>query len=455
MARKRSTANALKQLLSVSSLPIFVLDDQRHIVFCNEACCRWVNVSEDELVGQRCDYHSAPRSTIAEDVASGLCPPPEVFAGTRVTAEVSCRSTTGTLERRPAEFIPLGSQSGEFVGVLAFVKAAPSWGAGPRQRSEEPSPSELHQALRKLRQGIGRYFRVDQLVGTSAELHRVRAQVRLAIDSRADVVVIGKRGSGSESVARTIHHGDSPGEVAPVLPLASELFDAELLRSTITAFLGRERFSREEMVPSILLLNADLLPPDAQQEMLELLRRPQFDLRIISTSQRSLIELAVQEKFSHDLAMRLSSLVIELPELVRRSRDLPLLVQHFLEESNRLGERQASGFSPEALDCLVAYHWPGDIDELRNLVREVSAVAVGPMITTGDLPTSFHQAIEPTPDATIPFKPVVMDVLLAEVESRLILETLEHAKGNKAQAARWLGMSRARLLRRIQQLELE
>ena len=455
MARKRSTANALKQLFSGSALPVYVLDDQRRIVFCNDACCRWVNVIEEELVGQRCDYHSASRSTIAENAASGLCPPPDVFAGTRMTVEVTCRSTTGTLERRMADFIPVRRQSGALAGVLTLVKADPAWDALSQDRPEEPSPSELHQVLRTLRQGIGQYFCMDHLVGESAELQRVRAQVRLATASHVHVVVVGKRGSGSEAVARTIHYGDSPEQVAPLLPLACELFDAELLRSTIAAFLGREHSAWEDAVPSILLLNADLLPADAQQEMLDLSHLRQFDLRIISTVQQPLTDLAVCGKFSHDLALRLSSLVIGLPGLNCRSHDLPLLAQHFLEEANRQGGRQLGGFSPEALDCLASYDWPGDMDEFRSLIQQVAVVSKGPLVTTSDLPASFHQAIQPMSEITRPFEPIELDVLLAEVEGRLIRETLDHAKGNKAQAARWLGMSRARLLRRIQHLGLE
>lgn len=455
MARKRSTANALKQLLSASSLPIFVLDDQRRIVFANDACCRWVDVVEEDLVGQRCDYHSAPRSATAEDAASGLCPPPEVFTGVRMTAEVSYRSATGTLERRLAEFIPLQWTGGELAGVFVIVEATLSWGGVLQPTAAEPTPSELHQTLRKLRHELGQYFRVDHLVGESEELHRVRAQVLLASDSKTHVVVIGNHGSGSETVARAIHYGDSTEEQVPVLPLASELFDGDLLRSTITAFMSRERAKWEAMTPSILLLNADLLATDAQQELLELLHLPQCNLRIIATTCQSLLQLAARDGFSNDLAFRLSSLVIELPPLVSRVRDLPLLAQQFLEEVNRQEGRQLSGLSPEAIDCLAAYPWPGDIDELRDLIQESAAVAEGPQITVADLPAVFHQAIQPASSTVSAFKPVEMDEFMAEVESRLICETLEAAKGNKAQAARWLGMSRARLLRRIQYLGLE
>ncbi|MEE3369520.1 MAG: sigma 54-interacting transcriptional regulator [Planctomycetota bacterium] len=455
MARKRSSANALKQLLSASSLPILVLDDQRRIVFANEACCRWVDVVEEDLVGQRCDYHSAPRSTPAEDAASGLCPPPEVFTGIRMTAEVSHRSATGTLERRIAEFIPLQWTGVELSGVLVIVEASLSWEGALQPTTAEPTPSELHQTLRNLRHELGQYFRVDHLVGESEKLHRVRAQVLLASDSKTHVVVVGNHGSGSETVARAIHYAGSTEEQVPVLPLASELFDGELLKSTITAFMSRERTKWEAMVPSILLLNADLLATDAQQELLDLLRLPQCKLRVITTTSRCLLALAAREAFSHDLALRLSSLVIELPPLASRMRDLPLLAQQFLEDANRQEGRQLSGISLEAMDCLAAYPWPGDVDELRELIQESAIVAEGPQITVADLPTAFHQAIQPATSGVNAFKPVEMDQFLAEVESRLIRETLEAAKGNKAQAARWLRMSRARLLRRIQYLGLE
>ena len=88
MARKRSVAKELVSLLQTSPRPVYVLDDRRRIVFCNDACCVWLGTSPEHLIGQQCNYRG--RSVAPGDLAAALCPPPEVFTGESVTTEVVC-----------------------------------------------------------------------------------------------------------------------------------------------------------------------------------------------------------------------------------------------------------------------------------------------------------------------------------------------------------------------------
>ena len=153
---------------------------------------------------------------------------------------------------------------------------------------------------------------------------------------------------------------------------------------------------------TLLLADADTLSPQVQAELARLLGVRGFPCGIIATSQQPLVERARQGKYREDLAHLLSTLVIELPPLSGRRGDLPLLLQLFLEENNAGSEKQLSGFTPDAIDCLAAYRWPGNVDELVRLVREAHQKAEGPRIGLGDLPRkSISPPVRrPTPDAS-------------------------------------------------------
>lgn len=454
MARARSTANALKQLLATSSMPIYALDEQRRILFCNESCANFVGVAEESLVGRRCDYHSVPRSNPEDNVATGLCPPPDVFAGQRVRGEVFCRTATGVLERRAADFLPLSRPGAQGTGVLVVVDSSAAPQSDPSRTSDEPTPSDLHRTLRNLREQLVGRYRVDQLIGESPEIHRIRDQVHLVSQSRSHVVVCGPPGSGQEHVARTIHYGIHADAAEPLLPLACSLFDAELLQSTITAFMRRAVEGDARRKSTVLLSDVDQLPVDAQHELLGLLSLPQFAMRAIATSSRPLLRLASKGRFMPALAMTLSTLVIELPPLSARRGDIPLLAQHFLEGVNAERTRQLTGFSPEALDELAAHPWPKNIDELAEVVQEACRRAEGLYVALADLPERCRRAVAATARSRPLVEEIVLDEFLAEFEAELLRRALLQAKGNKAKAARLLGISRARLHRRIEQLKL-
>jgi DNA-binding NtrC family response regulator len=185
------------------------------------------------------------------------------------------------------------------------------------------------------------------------------------------------------------------------------------------------------------------------------LSAPSFPLRLIATARHLLDDSARREQYRHDLAALLSTVVIELPPLAERRGDLPALAQLLLEEVNARGAKQVAGFSPEALDRLDGYSWPGNADELAQFVAEAHARAESARIEVRDLPERIHLAAYAATHPRRPEETIVLDDLLAEIERELIHRALAQAKGNKTKAARLLGMSRPRLYRRLVQLGLE
>jgi transcriptional regulator with PAS, ATPase and Fis domain len=446
----QSTAIELASLLDDSPAPVYVLDDDRRIVYCNAACARWLEMSAGELLGQRCVYHSAGQDALPASVAAGLCPPPKVFAGRPQTALVSCPRRDGKAVHRRGHFLPLSDGEDESAAVVAVLETsdcpsdAPDGGGDADQR--------LHDELREFRRRMAARFRLDTLLGGSPAMLRARAQVELAAQSRASVLVVGPRGSGKDHVARAIHHGGTAS--GSLVPLDCGVLEANLLRSTLrAAFLPGA--AAKDAAATLLLSDVDCMPPEAQTDLAELLAMDPRRLRVVSTATQSLAELVAQERFRPGLACGLATITIELAPLGQRLEDLPLLAQAFLEEANRTAAKQIGGFSGEALDRLAAHSWPGNIDELAEAVRAAHERASSGEIAAKDLPDHIHWAAQAGAHPRRADETIDLEQFLAEVEKELISRAMRRAKNNKSKAARLLGLTRPRLYRRLIQLGLE
>ena len=453
MPRPRSIANTLVRLLDSSPQPMYVVSEQRKIVYCNTALAQWVGLPAEEFAGARCDYHANEQENRVAEVAAGLCPPPESFLGKRMDGEIACVGPAGQLRLRTAEFSPLGNDALNCAGVLVMVAHEDmSESATPAGREE--TPAQLHERLWRMQREMGSRYQIDQLIGSDASIQRVRQQVQLAISGRPNVLIVGPPGSGREQVARTIHFHDREKTAGPLVPLSCPLLDAELLQATVTEFIHRCETQKDAGQGVLLLLDVDEMQAEAQREMSGFLQLPDFGLHLISTAARPLQMLVREELFEPDLAFALSTLEIELPSLAERSADIPLLAQYFLERCNARGERQLSGFAEQALDYLATHAWPGNLDELSQIVQQACRQAEGPLVTQADLPRKMHLAADAAAYPLGEQPQVVLDDVLAEVEAEVIRRALKQAKGNKAKAARLLGISRPRLLRRIEQLKI-
>jgi DNA-binding NtrC family response regulator len=285
-------------------------------------------------------------------------------------------------------------------------------------------------------------------------MKRVRSQVAAAAKSRANTVIVGPRGSGREHVARAIHYGRRGDPPPPLAPVDCAIADGEILQSTIVALVQRGLEKRSAEPGSLLLLEVDRLALDAQTELAGFLNVPDFALTAIATARRPLWEYP-EGQFRRDLALQLSTVVIELPPLAARREDVPLLAQYFLEETNAESERQLTGFTDDALDALAGHAWTGNLDELSQVVREARRRSEGPRITAADLPEIIRLSADAETFPPREVERIVLDDFLEQIERELIERALQQAKGNKTLAAELLGVSRARLHRRCEQWGLD
>jgi DNA-binding NtrC family response regulator len=201
------------------------------------------------------------------------------------------------------------------------------------------------------------------------------------------------------------------------------------------------------------------VPRDLQEQFVRVFTgaapNPAPPLRLIASTGRDLKEAVSEQLLRADFLALVSPLTIAIPPLRERTDDLPLLAQHFLEECNREGDRQVGGFDESVWPLFQRYQWPLNLDELLVVVREVHTQATGTLIHPNELPFRFRSALESQelpPPAEPP--PLRLDELLTNVETRLITLALERSRNNRSKAAELLGIHRARLLRRIEQLGL-
>jgi DNA-binding NtrC family response regulator len=278
----------------------------------------------------------------------------------------------------------------------------------------------------------------------------VRAQILLAASTQAPVNIAGPPGSGREHAARTIHHQrwqDGGG----IVPLSCRVLGGELLLSTLENLRPLPGPSGQSVPMSLVLNDVDELSPDDQLQLVSLLPRLRLE-RLYATSRTPLMELAARGAFQASLAASLSTLVIDIPPLAQRTDDIPLLAQMCVEDLNALGTRQRSGFTPEALDALCLYPWPGDVAELIDVVRAAHERAASARIGVQDLPPVVRG--ESTVRKPRPAEPIRMSEMLARAEREILRRALRIARGNKTRAARLVGMSRPKFYRRLEQLGL-
>ena len=486
-AAPRRKSSLLKHLNAAENA-IYAVDAEGKLVYLNTAAATWLGLPADELIGQVCRYTSSMEGTPATLAAAALAPPPAAFAGAVCTAEVvpPPRASESTpVESAPSgdadaalasdaaatnadaspvalrfRYVPLGLVEGEVSLVMAQA-LGPSEADGDAAASAalvsappiipvDPLPEQLHAQLQRMRRRNLRLGHRQRFVGASAAMIRVRAQIDMAAKTQASVLVTGVAGSGRAEVAWAIHAGSQDAEHPLVgvhcADLPTEMALAEIERC----------WDSGPRAPRTLLLNdVDQLALEAQQQFHRMLveRPPTF--RIVSTARQPLLSAAMQDEFHQELALLLSTAVIELPPLASRLEDLPLLAQALLEEINAHSAKQIGGFKDEAIRLLIGYPWPEDVDELMAAIRHAHEHAQSPLIEPRDLPEIIVMANDFAKRPRRAEEPIDLEALLAEIELECIRWAMDKARGNKTQAARLLGMNRPKFYRRLEQLNLD
>jgi DNA-binding NtrC family response regulator len=316
-----------------------------------------------------------------------------------------------------------------------------------------------------LRKVLKQEYRFQDILSKSPAMQSVFELARAAARTHSTILIQGESGTGKELLARAIH-AESPRSTGPFVAvscaaLAETLLESELFGHEKGAFTGaivRRKGKFEAAHGGTLFLDEiGDISPKLQLDLLRVLEDRRFtrlggneiveaDVRIVAATNRDLKRAVAEERFREDLYYRLNVIPITLPPLRDRREDLPLLVDHFLQELSVSLNRRIDGLSADAMKLLVSHDWPGNVRELRNLMERAAVVAAGRIIDAADL------GLVSVPGTPVPeTSPPTLD----EVERRHVAHVLRHAGGNVSQAARILDIDRVTLYHKIRKYGLK
>src|SRR5687767_4231372 len=318
-----------------------------------------------------------------------------------------------------------------------------------------------------LKEVITRRDGLPTIVGASGVVKDVLAVIARVAASESPVLIHGESGTGKELVARTIHLRSSraarPFVSINCGALPDTLLETELFGHRKGAFSGavtsRVGLFEAANGGTLFLDEIGEMSPAMQVRLLRVLdsgevrrvgeeRAFHVDVRIVAATAKELTREATDGRFRWDLFYRVSTVVVEVPALRQRREDIPQLVQHFLAPA-RSGKRLA--FARDALERLIAYDWPGNIRELRNLVERLQILHEGSEVRASDLPPELRRAPEPA-EVHNDAEPAL--VPLAQVERRHVERVLAATGWNKARAARVLEVDVKTLNKKIRDFNL-
>jgi len=316
---------------------------------------------------------------------------------------------------------------------------------------------------RKLpREKTARREKVNIVFGQSSLSTKMYSFVELVAPTQISVMIVGESGTGKEHVAKMIHHlstrAKGPFVAVDCGSLSMELAPSELFGhkkgSFTSAIEDKTGFFLEASGGTLFLDEVGNLPAGVQMQMLRSLQekkiRPvgtssdiEVDVRIIAATNEDLEKAIAEGRFREDLYHRLNEFMITIPPLRSCMEDISLYADHFREEANRELERSVSSVSPEALAVLERYSWPGNLRELRNVIRRAVLFSVNESITTDSLPVLTEKSVSREQEIEISL------VVEPEEEREKIIRALKRVKGNKTKAAHLLQIDRKTLYNKI------
>jgi DNA-binding NtrC family response regulator len=301
------------------------------------------------------------------------------------------------------------------------------------------------------------------VAGASAKLNDAIAGAKKAAASKSTILLLGESGTGKELFARAIHNWserkDRPFVAINCVGLSKELLESELFGYERGAFTGANQLKRGKIElangGTVFLDEVGDISEELQAKLLRFLQEREFervggtqlirvDVRIVAATNRNLEASVKEGRFREDLYYRLNVVPIVLPPLRGRKEDVPALAQFFLQRFSNESKKSFSEISQEALEALTAYDWPGNVRELANVIERAVVLGQPPTIQIEDLSPGIVAAeVEMDSRST----PVSYHESIDEYRREVIVNALTQTQGNRAAAARLLGLQRSYLLR--------
>jgi len=456
-------------LMEAIPCAVFIFNSNGRILFWNRSAEELTGYAAAEMLGQTCEplrIHEAQDGD--REVVAAVCA--ARHSGDSSAVECEVRHKTGQAVSVVRRTKPVLSVSGEQIGVVvALVDVT----AIKQARGE----------IRRLTAEVARSGRFGGLVGSSEPMRQLYEAIELVAETDAGVVIEGETGTGKELVARLIH-GRGPRRDKPMLAvncgaLAETLLDAELFGHVKGAFTGAvaDRAGRFEEADggTLLLDEVAELSQASQVKLLRVLQEGQVvrvgesrprdvNVRIIAATHRDLRALVRAGEFREDLYYRLRVVGLRVPALRERREDIPDLVSHFIERFNHKYARAVEACSAEAMAVLTRHDWSGNVRQLEHALEHAFVVTArdAEVLLAGALPselTGGDSGIVPSAKASDGSSSAGSRKRERDAspqqQRQATLVALARSGGNKAAAARELGLTRAGLYKRLARFGIE
>ncbi|MHC4197935.1 MAG: sigma-54-dependent transcriptional regulator [Planctomycetota bacterium] len=307
------------------------------------------------------------------------------------------------------------------------------------------------------------------IIGKSRPIRHVVETIKKVSSSNSTVLTIGESGTGKEMVADAIHYS-SRRYAKPYVKINCAAFPENLLESELFgyekgAFTGadRQKIGKFEVAHGGTLFLDEIgdMPLAMQAKLLRVLEGGEFerlggnnlikaDVRFIAATNQDLEKMIEEKRFRSDLFYRLNTVVINVPSLLERKEDIPLLIEHFLEKFATQMSKKAPRLVDEAVDLIMSYPWPGNVRELANAIERATIFCEDGIIKPSDLPPNVREGHVELPPAH-----TSGEHTLEALEKRHITDTLRRTKGNKNEAALLLGIHRETLYKKIKKFSIK
>jgi two-component system response regulator HydG len=321
-----------------------------------------------------------------------------------------------------------------------------------------------------LRQRLDERYGFGNIIGQSPAMLKNLEVVRRVARSDIPVLILGESGTGKELIANAIHQNSPRAEERFVAincaGLSETLLEDELFGHVKGAYTGatNDRAGRFEHADggTLFLDEVGDMPLPMQAKLLRVLESGEVvrvganepvrvNVRVLSATNSDLAERVQQDKFRDDLYFRIKGATIEIPPLRQRREDIPLLIDHFLDVANETHGTNLRGVTPDARRVLMAFPWPGNVRQLKNVIENMAVLATGDRLTVDDLPPEVHT---PPAAAEEQFRELA-GIRIEEAEKQLIRNTLKMLNGNREKAAQILGIGERTLYRKIKEYGIE
>ncbi|HPX82076.1 MAG TPA: sigma 54-interacting transcriptional regulator [Syntrophales bacterium] len=422
---------------------VFTVDHDWRITSFNRAAEEITGVPREDAVGQFC------REVLKADVCDRQC----VLRYTKETGREVVNRTVHIINAR-GQRVPVSIST-------AILKDETGQAIGAVETFRDISREE------DLRKKLEEKYTFQDIVSKSHKLREIFDLLPDVAASTSTVLLQGESGTGKELFAQAIHNL-SPRSRRPFVAvncaaLPDTLLEAELFGYKAGAFTDakKDKPGRFKLADQGTLFLDEIgdISPALQVRLLRVLQEKTYeplggvesirhDARIIAASNQNLQELVKEGRFREDLYYRINVLKLVLPPLRERMEDVPLLIDHFIRIFNALQDKSLQGVDDQALACLMAYHYPGNVRELENIIERAFILCKSGIIKRKDLPEFLQSGREEEvapPDHTT----------FQEMEAAFLINALKRNKGNRVQTARELGIHKSTLFRRIKALGIK